>query len=54
MFAKLMDLNCPYFDLNGSVFSQENMCHRDLNDKSASKEGAGRVAMYKLLGIIHW
>jgi hypothetical protein len=54
MFAKLMELNCPYFNFNGCVFSKENMLQRDSKDQSQSKKGAVRVAMHKALGIPHW
>ncbi|NWI67410.1 CBPC5 protein, partial [Todus mexicanus] len=52
LFPKLISLNSPYFDFTGCNFSEKNMYARDKRD-GQSKEGSGRVAVYKALGIIH-
>ncbi|NXT84276.1 CBPC5 protein, partial [Zapornia atra] len=52
LFPKLIALNSPYFDFTGCNFSEKNMYARDKRD-GQSKEGSGRVAVYKALGIIH-
>ncbi|KAM3675438.1 cytosolic carboxypeptidase-like protein 5 [Ammospiza maritima maritima] len=52
LFPKLISLNSPYFDFTGCNFSEKNMYARDKRD-GQSKEGSGRVAIYKALGIIH-
>ncbi|KAM9017278.1 cytosolic carboxypeptidase-like protein 5 isoform 3-T3 [Ara ararauna] len=52
LFPKLISLNSPYFDFMGCNFSEKNMYAKDKRD-GQSKEGSGRVAIYKALGIIH-
>ncbi|NWH57007.1 CBPC5 protein, partial [Geococcyx californianus] len=52
LFPKLISLNSPHFDFSGCNFSEKNMYARDRRD-GQSKEGSGRVAVYKALGIIH-
>ncbi|XP_069706642.1 cytosolic carboxypeptidase-like protein 5 isoform X2 [Phaenicophaeus curvirostris] len=52
LFPKLIALNSPHFDFSGCNFSEKNMYARDRRD-GQSKEGSGRVAVYKALGIIH-
>lgn len=52
LFPKLIALNSPHFDFTGCNFSEKNMYARDKRD-GQSKEGSGRVAVYKALGIIH-
>ncbi|KAM8810022.1 cytosolic carboxypeptidase-like protein 5 [Eudromia elegans] len=52
LFPKLISLNSPHFDFTGCNFSEKNMYARDKRD-GQSKEGSGRVAIYKALGIIH-
>ncbi|XP_030345157.1 cytosolic carboxypeptidase-like protein 5 isoform X4 [Strigops habroptila] len=52
LFPKLISLNSPYFDFTGCNFSEKNMYAKDKRD-GQSKEGSGRVAIYKALGIIH-
>ena len=47
LFAKLMSLNCANFDFRGSNFAETNMRGRDKGD-SLSKEGSGRVALFRL------
>ncbi|NWZ47305.1 CBPC5 protein, partial [Haliaeetus albicilla] len=52
LFPKLISLNSPHFDFMGCNFSEKNMYAKDKRD-GQSKEGSGRVAIYKALGIIH-
>ncbi|XP_071663352.1 cytosolic carboxypeptidase-like protein 5 isoform X3 [Patagioenas fasciata] len=52
LFPKLISLNSPYFDFTGCNFSEKNMYAKDKRD-GQSKEGSGRVAIFKALGIIH-
>lgn len=47
-FTKTLSLNCPYFDLEGSIFDEE---HMKTKDNSGTKEGAGRVALYMATGL---
>lgn len=41
-----MSLNSPYFEYESCNFTEKNMYSRDRGD-GLSKEGAGRVALYK-------
>ncbi len=52
LFAKLIAFNSQHFDFEGCNFSVKNMYMKDKRE-GLSKEGSGRVAMYKLLGLIH-
>lgn len=52
LFPKLISLNSAHFDFSGCNFSVKNMYTRDKRDGN-SKEGAGRVAIWKHLGIVH-
>ena len=52
-YTKLVSLNNGHFDLSACNFNQSNMYSVDKNDK-LSKEGSGRVAICKHLGLIHW
>ena len=51
-FAGLVALNSPYLSLSACNFSEKNMRARDSRD-GLSKEGAGRVAFYKLTQCSH-
>ncbi|XP_041357946.1 cytosolic carboxypeptidase-like protein 5 isoform X2 [Gigantopelta aegis] len=51
-FPKLISLNSAHFDFTGCNFSERNMYTKDKRD-GMSKEGSGRVAIYKAIGIIH-
>jgi len=53
LLAKLAAINCPYFDFNGCDFTEKNMCMKDRRDPQVSKEGSGRVALYRATGITH-
>ena len=52
LFAKLISFNSQHFDFDGCNFSVKNMYMKDKRE-GLSKEGSGRVAMYKTLGILH-
>ncbi|KAL3867842.1 hypothetical protein ACJMK2_040688, partial [Sinanodonta woodiana] len=52
LFPKLISMNSAHFDFTGCNFSERNMYTKDKRD-GMSKEGSGRVAIYKALGIIH-
>ena len=51
LFAKVMAMNCINFDFQGSNFTESNMRARDKRD-GLSKEGSGRVALYKQTNIL--
>lgn len=52
LFPKLISLNSAHFDFTACNFSEKNMYSRDKRD-GMSKEGSGRVAMYKMTGLPH-
>ncbi|XP_036433060.1 cytosolic carboxypeptidase-like protein 5 [Colossoma macropomum] len=52
MYPKLISLNCAHFDFLGCNFSEKNMYARDKRD-GQSKEGSGRVAIHKAIGLVH-
>ncbi len=52
LFTKLIAMNTAHFDFYGCNFTERNMYLKDKRD-GLSKEGAGRVAVYKALGIVH-
>ncbi|BFZ00186.1 hypothetical protein BsWGS_03224 [Bradybaena similaris] len=52
LFAKLVSLNTPHFDFTGCNFSERNMYTKDKRD-GMTKEGSGRVAIFKATGLIH-
>lgn len=52
MFPKLISMNSAHFDFAACNFSERNMYAKDKRD-GQSKEGSGRVAIYKAIGIIH-
>ena len=46
MFPRLLSLNNPIFEYDACNFTEKNMYSKDKGD-GLSKEGAGRVALYK-------
>jgi hypothetical protein len=53
LFARLIALNSAHFDFEACNFTERNMYSVDRKE-GLSKEGSGRVALYKALGIVHW
>ncbi len=51
-YSRLVALNTPYLDTNGCDFSQKNMVQKDKRDQSVSKEGSGRVCIFKTTGVL--
>lgn len=52
LFPKLISLNSANFDFSACNFTEKNMYSKDKRD-GMSKEGSGRVAIYKATGILH-
>uniref|UniRef100_A0AAY4BYM0 Cytosolic carboxypeptidase-like protein 5 n=1 Tax=Denticeps clupeoides TaxID=299321 RepID=A0AAY4BYM0_9TELE len=52
LYPKLIAINSAHFDFLGCNFSEKNMYARDKRD-GQSKEGSGRVAIHKAIGLIH-
>ena len=52
LLPKLVSLNSPHLDFEHCTFSEKNMYAADKRD-GLSKEGSGRVAIYKAMGFIH-
>ena len=51
MLPKLTAMNCLNFDMNECNFSEKIMNIKDKN--GLSREGSGRVAIYKDTNLIH-
>lgn len=51
LYARLAALNNPHFDFSACNFTEKNMQTKDKNGES--KEGSGRVALYKRTGLTH-
>ena len=51
MYAKLVAMNCPYFDFRSCSFSEKNMSSKDKNGES--KAGSNRVALYRATNLVH-
>jgi hypothetical protein len=52
LYPKLMSLNSANFDFTGCNFTERNMYTKDKRD-GMSKEGSGRVAVFKATSIVH-
>ena len=53
LLPKLVSLNSAHFDFDHCVFSERNMYTVDRKDGVSTKEGSGRVALYKATSLIH-
>ena len=53
LFPRLVSLNSVHFDFEHCLFSEKNMRVPDKRDATTTKEGSGRVALYKATGLIH-
>ncbi len=51
MFGRIMGVNCSYFDIQDSSYSEKLMVLKDKNGKS--REGSGRVAIFKETGLVN-
>ncbi|XP_048841776.1 cytosolic carboxypeptidase-like protein 5 isoform X2 [Brienomyrus brachyistius] len=52
LYPKLISFNSAHFDFVGCNFSEKNMYAKDKRD-GQSKEGSGRVAIHKAIGLVH-
>ena len=53
LYPKLVGLNSCYFEYDQCNFTEKNMKSKDLRDKGVSKEGSGRVALYRETKMVH-
>lgn len=53
LFPKLIELNDQLFDYDLSDFSEQNMHSKDKDDGTQSKDGCGRVGIYKATNSIY-
>ena len=56
LLPKLVSLNSAHFDFEHCLFSERNMYAADRKNEGGgtTKEGSGRVALYKATGLIQW
>ncbi|XP_069014709.1 cytosolic carboxypeptidase-like protein 5 [Embiotoca jacksoni] len=52
LYPRLIAVNSAHFEFLGCNFSEKNMYARDKRD-GQSKEGSGRVAIHKAIGLLH-
>ena len=52
LYARLVALNTPHLDFDSCNFTAHNMKAKDKRD-GLSKEGSGRVVMFKQTGLVH-
>lgn len=53
LFPYLVSLNSMHFDFDHCLFSERNMRAPDKKDVTTTKEGSGRVALYKATGLMY-
>ena len=53
LFPYLVSLNSAHFDFDHCLFSERNMRAPDKKDVTTTKEGSGRVALYKATGLMY-
>ncbi len=54
LFPLLVGMNSPFFEYGACNFTEKNMKMKDKRDRGgASKEGSGRVAIYRQTGLLH-
>ena len=53
LFSKLAALNSAHFDFGACNFTERNMTSRDKDGTGATKDGAGRVALFRRTGMVH-
>ena len=51
-YSTLVSINTPYLDIGGCDFSKKNMAAKDKKDNTVSKEGSGRVGVFKSTGVM--
>ncbi|GAB0098302.1 cytosolic carboxypeptidase-like protein 5 [Sergentomyia squamirostris] len=51
LLPRIMSMNCHHFHFDACNFSERNMYHKGKRD-GLSKEGSGRVSVYKMTGLI--
>ncbi|KAG1669376.1 hypothetical protein FOA52_004027, partial [Chlamydomonas sp. UWO 241] len=51
LYSRLCCLNSPVFDFHGCNYTEKNMSSKDKGGES--KEGAGRVALFRETGLTH-
>ena len=52
LYPRLISVNTAHFDFTGCNFTERNMYSKDRKD-GMSKEGSGRVGLFKAIGIVH-
>jgi hypothetical protein len=53
LYVKLISLNSPWFEYKGCDFSLKGMSGKDKRDNGLTKDGSGRVGIYKLTECSH-
>lgn len=52
LYGKLLEINSPFFDYFDNDFTEKNMTAKDPKDHH-SKEGSGRVAFFRSIGLVY-
>lgn len=53
LYARLVGINSANFEYDQCNFTEKNMKSKDKRDNGLSKEGSGRVAVYRETGLTH-